>query len=470
MQVKQNKRSGDRILDSSIGSILGFAVPLFLSNIFQQLYNVVDSFIVGNYLGKNELAAVGTCGNVMFLGVGIFTGIATGSGVVIGNYYGAGDRRRLKESIHTAIAVALLGGILLSIVGVLASRTVLIWMNVPGEVLPDAVKYLRIYFAALVFPVIYNMGTGILTAEGDSRHPLQYLMITSVLNILLDLVFICGFSMGIEGAAYATALSQAASTGMVMIRLCRQKEGLGVSLKQIRLYGSVLGRIVKIGLPTGIQTGVIAFSNIIVQSYINRFGVDAISGCSIFIKIDGFLLQPIVTFGLVAMTMTSQNIGLGRLETIWQGVRKTLFISLFYIIVASLCLELFAESLIGIFNQDPDVIAAGCRMLRILTPGYWMLAVTHVFVGMFRGSGRSLLAMLIMLMNLVVFRIVFLAVLMPVFPRLDTVLWSYTVSWVTAIVTALFFRFRINWPAVWEEQSCGLKDRGDIEERMDKNG
>lgn len=447
----------DTLLDSSVKSLLTYALPLLMSNIFQQLYTVVDSLIVGNYLGKAELAAVGTSGTISFFGIGIFTGIATGAGVVIGNYYGAGDDKRLKEAVHTSIALGIAGGVILSVAGVLFARQVLIWMDTPKEVLPYATVYQRIYFAGLVFAVIYNMGTGVLRAEGDSSHPLYYLIVTTIVNILLDLVMIVVLEMGIAGAALATILSEAVSAVMVMYHLCRQPEPLNVRLGEIRMYRGVTGKVVGMGIPTGIQTGVIAFSNIIVQSFINQFGVDAASGCSAYIKIDGFVLLPITSFGLVAMTFTSQNIGAGKTDILKTGERKIMAVSLSYTVIVSLLLELFAKELIGMFNRDAGVIDAGCKMLRILAPGYWMLAITHILVGMFRGSGRSLLAMMIMLVNLVAFRIVFLVLAVPRVHTLDTVFWSYTITWVTAVVSALFFRFRISWDRIWTDEAKRLQ-------------
>lgn len=451
------EKSKDMILDSSVKSLLTYAVPLLMSNIFQQLYTVIDSLIVGNYLGKAELAAVGTSGTISFFGIGIFTGIATGAGVVIGNYYGARDDKRLKEAVHTSIALGIAGGVLLSVAGVLCARQVLVLMDTPEEVLPYAAVYQRIYFAGLVFAVVYNMGTGILRAEGDSSHPLYYLIVTTVVNIVLDLVMICVLGMGIAGAALATVISEAVSAVMVMYHLCRQPEPLNVSLREIRMYKGVAGKVIGMGIPTGIQTGVIAFSNIIVQSFINQFGVDAASGCSAYIKIDGFVLLPITSFGLVAMTFTSQNIGTGKTDIIKTGERKIMAISLSYTVVVSLLLELFAGELIGMFNRDAGVVEAGCKMLRILAPGYWMLAVTHILVGMFRGSGKSLMAMLIMLVNLVAFRILFLALLVPKIHTLETVLWSYTVTWVTAVVSAVFFRCKISWDNIWKDEAKRLQ-------------
>lgn len=452
------EKSRDVMIDSSVKSLLMFAIPLLMSNIFQQLYTVVDSLIVGNYLGKAELAAVGTTSTISFFGTGIFTGIATGAGVVISNYYGARDDRRLKETVHTSIALGIIGGVFLSIVGVLAAGQILIWMNTPEEILPHATIYQQIYFAGLVFAVIYNMGTGILSAEGDSRHPLYYLIATTILNIVLDLIMICVFQMGIAGAALATVISEAVSAVMVISHLCRQPSPLNVELRKIRIYREVAGKVIRMGIPTGVQTGVIAFSNIIVQSFINQFGVDAASGCSIYIKIDGFVVLPITSFGLVAMTFTSQNIGAGKTEILKTGERKIMALSVGCTIAVSALLELFAAHLIGMFNRDAGVIEAGCRMLRILAPGYWMLAVTHVFVGMFRGSGRSFMAMMIMLINLVALRIVFLEVCVPLIHTLDTVLWSYTNTWGTAFISSVFFRWKFPWEKIWKEETGKLQE------------
>lgn len=463
--LNRGNDSKEKILNSSMKSLLMFAFPLLLSNVFQQLYMIIDSLIVGNYLGKAELAAVGTADNISFLGVGIFTGIATGAGVVIGNYYGARDDKRLGEAVHTSIALSILGGLLFSLLGVFLVRDVLVWMGTPKEVFPYAVTYQRIYFAGLVLSAVYNMATGILRAEGDSRNPLLYLIFTSIINVFLDLIFICCFKWGIAGAALATVLSEAVSVILVIAHLLGLQESLALYPSKIRFYKSVLKKILRVGIPTGVQTGVVALSNIVVQSYINQYGVDAVSGYSSYIRIDGFVILPIQSFSLSVMTFVSQAIGAGKLETIKSGERKMLLLSVGYSMAASFFLEIAAPGLIGMFSADPAVITAGCTVLRILAPGYWLLALTHIFVGVFRGSGRSFLGMMVMLVNLVVLRVLFLFLVVPIRPGFETVLCSYTMTWIASALTSIFFRWKMNWKHIWSLEADELIEHRQKRER-----
>lgn len=300
-------------------SIVAFAIPLFLGNLFQQLYNMADSLIVGNFLGSNALAAVSSSGNLIFLLVGFFNGIAVGAGVVIARYFGAREKESLQRSIHTTIAFGLICGVVLSLVGVIFAPKILILMGTPDEVLPNSTVYFQIYFAGSIFFVMYNIFVGILQAVGDSRHPLYYLIISSITNVILDLILVAGFRFGVGAAALATTISQALSAALCLRQLLRSPEEYRVSLKKIRLDFFMLRQIISNGLPAGLQNSIIALANVVVQSNINSFGKMAMPGCGSYSKVEGFAFLPVTCFALSMTTFTSQNIGAKKYDRVKKG-------------------------------------------------------------------------------------------------------------------------------------------------------
>lgn len=436
--MKERKASVDLLLQGSpFRGILLFAMPIIAGNIFQQMYSIMDSVIVGNFVGKEALAAIGSGTTIINLLIEIFIGMATGVSAVVAKYYGARNGERLQKTVHTAVAFSILAGVFLIIFGIVITPHILKWMNTPQEMIPSALKYLQTYFCGSLFLVFYNTGTGILRGIGDSRRPLYILILSSISNILLDLLFVCVFRTGIAGAAWATVISQGISAFIVLYVLCRDTGMHQLKPGQIRLEKRTIGEIAKMGIPIGIQSGLIAFSNVVVQTNINYFGVDAVSGCSAFLKIDGILVLPLVSFGLAAMTYTSQNLGAGNIGRIQMGKRATMIICLCYIIPASVFVWIFGTPLISLFSHDKAVIACGKTMVQVMTPGYWMLGVAHVYAGIFRGCGKSFQTMLLMLFNLVVVRFLYLAVAVKIHHTLAVVLSSYTVSWVTVMVSAI---------------------------------
>ena len=291
--------------------LISFAVPLFLGNLFQQLYNTADSLIVGNFLGSEALASVSSSSNLIFLMIGFFNGIAVGAGVVIARAFGAGDKKALHTAIHTTIAFGLVAGVVLTLLGVLLAPQILVWMGTPESILAGSVSYFRIYFLGSIPFVLYNICVGILQSVGDSRHPLYYLMVSSVVNILLDLLFVAGFKMGVGSAAAATAISQLVSAALCFIRLCRTDDVYRVTLRDIRFDIPMLGKIIRNGLPAGCQNSIIAFANVIVQTNINAFGEIAVAGQGVYAKIEGFGFLPITCFAMALTTFISQNLGAG---------------------------------------------------------------------------------------------------------------------------------------------------------------
>ena len=291
------EKKGTKLLEGSIWKgIVGFAIPIFLGNLFQQLYNTVDSLIVGKFLGSEALAAVTSSGSLIFLMVGFFNGIAIGAGVVISKYFGAKDYETLKKAVHTDVAFGLSAGVMLTVLGMFLAPLMLQWMGTPAEVLPNSIAYFRTYFAGSVAFVMYNIVMGILQAVGDSKHPLYYLIFSSVVNVLLDLLFVGVFKWGIASAALATVLSQAASAILCFLRLVRSEEVYRVCIRDIRFHPQMLRQIISMGLPTGLQNSIIAIANVVVQSNINAFGMLVVAGSGVYSKIEGFILLEITCF------------------------------------------------------------------------------------------------------------------------------------------------------------------------------
>lgn len=299
-----------RMTEGSISrKIILFAIPLFLGNLFQQLYNTADSLIVGNYLGSNALAAVSSSGNLIFLMVGFINGIAMGAGVVIARYYGAKDRGNLEKAIHTTVAFGIAAGIALTVIGMLLAPKILVLMGTPAEVLPESITYFRTYFAGSIGVIMYNIFVGILQSVGDSRHPLIYLIISSCINVVLDIFFISGLGMGVGAAALATAISQFVSAFLCLIHLLRAKEEYRLQLNKIRFDSQMLWQIIQNGVPSGFQNSVIAIANVFVQTNINAFGKMAMAGCGSYSKIEGFAFLPVTCFTMALTTFVSQNLG-----------------------------------------------------------------------------------------------------------------------------------------------------------------
>ena len=428
-----------------IREIIVFSIPLLIGNLFQQLYNTVDSIVVGNFIGKEALAAVGSSNSLINLIVGLFVGISTGASVVISQYYGAKNKENIHKAVHTAMAVTLIGGVILIALGVLLSPTILQLMGTPEEVMKESVVYLRILFWGSLFSAIYNMGAGILRGVGDSRRPLYFLCISSVVNIVLDLLFVIVFHMGVAGVAYATITAQGVSALLVLLTLTRDDDIYKLTWKDIKIHGRLLRQILTMGIPSGLQSAIISFSNVIVQSNINAFGADAIAGFSSYIKIDGFVMLPIMSFGMAAMTFTGQNLGAKKYDRVKKGAWKTLLLSVGYTLTATVLVLCFASQLLRIFSQDPVVNSYGRQVMYINMPAYILLAITQVLAGVFRGAGRSISAMVMMVSNMVGVRLLWIWIAGAIVPSFTTVMLGYGVSWATAALTTGLYAWKGNW-------------------------
>ncbi|ARP50398.1 MULTISPECIES: MATE family efflux transporter [Caproicibacterium] len=425
--------------------IIQFAVPIFLSQLFQQLYNTVDSVIVGNYLGKSALAAVSSSGTLIFLLVSFFTGMAMGAGVAISKYFGAGDQEKMSKAIHTNVAFGVVAGILLTIVGIWATPEILRWMGTDPRVLPQSIVYFRYYFCGALSIVLYNIFTSIMNAVGDSKRPLYYLIFSSILNVVLDLLFICGFHLGVGSAAVATTISQTVSMLLSLYHLTRKGTIYQVSLHKVRFHTDTLREMIHYGIPTGIQNSVIGFANVIVQTNINSFGENAMAGYGSYIKIEGFAFLPITCFAIALSTFVSQNLGAGKHDRAKTGARFGILTSILLAEGIGVIIFCSAPFLISLFNQDSGVIAYGVRQAHIETLFYFVLAFSHCIAGICRGAGKAVVPMLVMLGVWCVFRIFYISVAMHFSHNITLVFWAYPLTWSISSAIFLIYYKKSDW-------------------------
>ena len=444
--ILEEKKKSRLMTEGSIWkSILLFSVPLILGNLLQQLYNTADSIIVGNFVGSNALAAVGSSGSPIFLLIGFSQGIAVGAGVVVAQYLGAKDREDAQRAVHTALALAVLLGLILTIGGILVSRALLTAMDTPAEVLEDAVTYIQIYFGGVLFSVVYNMAAGILNAAGNSQRSLLYLGIASGTNILLDLVLIAGLRMGVAGAAIATDISQLVSCVLALRFLMRVQDDYRVTAREIRVHGKMAVRIIKVGLPTGIQNMVISLSNILVQASVNGYGAAAMAGFAAYMKVDGFNILPIMSFSMAATTFVGQNFGAGKLDRVKKSLWVTLGMGVIYTILTGVLLLAFQDPIMHLFTHEEDVVAFGCTAMHYFCPFYWELSILHGLAGTVRGTGKTIPPMVVLLVSLCVFRIGWIQWVLPFFSSIDGIFLLYPVSWGLGALMMVGYAWKANW-------------------------
>lgn len=430
---------------SIVKSLLLFALPLIFGNLLQQLYNTADSIIVGNFVGANALAAVGSSGSPIYLLIGFSQGLAVGAGVVVSQFLGAKDHREAQEAVHTSLAIAVIMGLLLTVGGIACGRALLVAMNTPAEVLGDAVTYIRIYFGGVLFSVVYNMTAGILNAAGNSRRSLIYLAWASVTNIVLDLVFIVIFRMGVAGAAIATDISQLVSCVLSLRFLIKSTDDCRVIPREIRLHKKMAARIIRVGLPTGIQNMVISLSNVLVQVSVNGYGAAAMAGFAAYMKVDGFNILPVLSFSMAATTFVGQNFGAGKIDRVKKGTFVTLGMCIVYTILTGILLLVFQDSIMHLFTGDETVIAYGKICMLYFCPFYWMLGILQGLAGTVRGTGKSVPPMVVLLISLCLFRIVWIQFALPLFAGIEGVLLVYPVSWAVGAVLMVLYAWKGKW-------------------------
>ena len=426
-------------------NLLFFATPLILGNLLQQMYNAVDSIIVGNYVGSNALAAVGAGASLIYLLIAFSLGASVGAGVIVSQYLGAKEKEGVHKAVHTAMTISIILGLILTAGGILFSRKLLVMMNTPAEILDDAACYLRIYSYGLIFNVVYNMAAGILNAAGNSRRSLMYLAAAAVVNIFMDLLLIAGLKIGVAGAAIATNFSQAISCILALWFLFRVPADYRISLKSLRIHKAMALRIIQIGLPTGIQNMVISFSNILIQASINQYGATAVAGFSAYLKIDGFNILPVLSFSMAITTFIGQNYGAGKYDRMKKGMWVTLLMGIVYTVLTGILLLTFSGQIMRLFSEDVDVIAYGQTAMRYFCPFYWILAILHSLAGTVRGTGKSIPPMVVLLVSLCLFRIVWIQLVLPYYTSIEGIFILYPVSWLVGAVLMILYTWKGKW-------------------------
>ncbi len=452
------RSSSSSLTEGSIWkSMLLFALPVFLGNVFQQLYNTFDSWVVGNYLGDNALAAVSSSGSLIFMMIGFFNGVAMGAGVIIARCYGAKDYDSMRRAIHTDVAFGLTAGILLTALGVAFTPTILRWMDTPEDVLPQSISYFRYYFCGAIFTVMYNIMVGILHAVGDSRHPLYYLIFSSFVNVVLDLLFVAVFRWGVGSAAIATTISQGVSALLCFRLLLTTKEPYQVELKKIRYHWDSFKDIVRYGLPSGVQNSVIAMANLVVQTNINSFGKAAMAGCGSYSKIEGFAFLPITCFAQALSTFVGQNLGAQQYGRVKKGVRFAVICSVSMAELIGVASYLLAPQLISIFNDSPEVVAYGAAHMRTICLFYCLLALSHCIAGILRGAGKATVPMFIMLGCWCLLRVTYISIAMQHVNELHTVSMAYPITWFASSVLFIIYFYAADWMHAFDRQAAREK-------------
>lgn len=417
-----------------------FAIPIFISNLFQQLYNAADSLIVGNFLGSEALAAVSSSGNLILMLIGLFNGIAMGAGVVIARYFGAKDEERLRKAIHTDVAFGLIMSVMLTFIGIVFAPQILRLMKTPESVMPSSLAYFKVYFAGSLGLVMYNIFVGILQSLGDSKHPLYFLIASSIVNIILDYVLIAWFDMGVEAAAFATVLSQFISAFLCMRLLRKMDTSYRLKFSSIRIYKDLLSEILKNGIPSGIQNSITGIANVVVQSNINIFGAMAMAGCGAYSKIEGFAFLPIISFNLALTTFVGQNLGARLKDRARRGAKFGVVCCIILAEIIGLITVLFASPLVSLFDSTPEVLRFGIMRSQISGIFFFLLAFTHAISAVYRGQGKPMVPMAVMIICWCVIRVTFLSVTGTLFHDIRFVYWVYPLTW---FLSSLFFVFYI---------------------------
>ena len=443
--IQEEKKVEDLTNGSIKKKMILFAIPIFLSSLFQTTYNLVDSLIVGKFLGKEALAAVSTSGNLIYLFTSFFLGASQGAGILIAKYFGAKKYHEMSKTIHVNIIMALISGIILTLLGVILTPSILRWMNTAEDVLPQAIDYFRFYFLGVIGIVLYNVFSSTLNSVGNSRRPLYYLTIACILNVMLDLFLIGYLELGVKYAAIATTISQFFSASLCLIYLLRIKAVYKVSVKRLEFSWKKIKEILLYGIPTGIQNSVIGLANVLVQSNVNTFGSDAMAGYGSYIKIENFVFTPINAFSLAISTFIGQNLGAKQYERAKKGAKFAIFTLLIMAEVFGIFFFILAPHLIALFNSDPEVVRYGVMHARVTSLFFFLLAFSHGIASLCRGSGRPIVAMLVMLLVWCLFRVIYVYTALEIRRELWVISMAYPITWFISSVIYLFYYLKSDW-------------------------
>ncbi|NCB93697.1 MAG: MATE family efflux transporter [Clostridia bacterium] len=443
--MEQSNTSTNQITEGVIWKqLLLFFFPIVLGTFFQQLYNTADTIVVGRFVGKEALASVGgSSAQIVNLVVGFFVGLASGATVIISQFYGAKDKKQVDRALHTAYAFSVVGSIIITIVGIAAAPWLLRIMNTPEELIADSTMYLRIYFSGILFVFIYNIGSSILRAVGDSKRPLYYLIVCCILNIVLDIVLVLIFHMGVSGVAIATLFSQAVSAVLVTRALMTSKDLYQLKIRDIRFYKAALLSLLWIGLPTGIQSIMYSGSNMLIQASLNTFGTDTMAAWTAFGKIDSFFWMVNSAFGIAVATFVGQNFGAGKYDRMKKCVHVGLAMALATAIFLSILFFLGGRMLFSLFTADPSVISIGMGMLHVIAPAYFLFVFIEILTSALRGIGDVMIPMIMTCCGVCLLRVLWIAFIVPLKPGLNTIIISYPITWfITAILFIVYYTIR----------------------------
>ena len=437
------RQSMDMTEGSIARQLISFAFPLLIGNLFQQLYNTVDTWVVGNFVSDNAFAAVGSMGPIVNMFIGFFLGFATGAGALISQNFGAKNEDAIEKLVHTSIAATFAIGLIFTVSGHLLTPLLLDFAKIPEAVRPEAKTYLSIYFSGIMGLVFYNMGAAILRAVGDSKRPFYFLVVCAVMNTVLDLVFVLGFGMKVEGVAWATVISQAVSAILIVISLMRTKTCVRLQFRKLKVNWHLLGRIVSLGIPSALQVSITSFSNIFVQSYINFFGPNCMSGYTAYSKIDMLLFLPAQSVSMATTTFVGQNLGCGQVKRARQGVTASILISAGVTTALMIPVLIFSGDVVRIFTTQQDSIYYGTLFLRYITPFYILTCFTQVFASALRGAGNSRAPMVIMLSSYVAFRQVYLAIMSTVWNEVIPIAMGYPLGWILSCTIFIIYYYKV---------------------------
>ncbi len=449
---KQKSKTSVNLTEGPIiKNILLFAIPLFVGQLLQQFYNMADAWVIGNYADNDAFAAVSSAGSMTFLIVGLFNGISIGGGVIISKYFGAGDKENVVKAIHTNFLFGILASILSTIVGLLLMPHILVWMKTPESVMPNSLSYFTIYFGGVSTVIMYNICMSIMRSLGDSIHPLYYLILSSIVNVILDLLFVAVFGWGVAGAGIATIIAQGISVVLCLIRMCRVEDYTRLDFRKIHFYKDMMIEVIKQGLPTGIQNAVISIGNLTVQTNINSFGSYAMAGVGAYSKIEGFVFLPIMSMSMSMPTFVSQNLGAKKIDRAKKG-------SVFGILFGMLTAELLgviiyftAPAFLKIFVDTAESVQYGTIHAKVTSLFFFLLALSHCAAGVLRGCGKAFIPMATMLAFWCGVRVVYVTSILKIIPEFQMISWAYPLTWTLSSIVFVVILLRMDWKQLFSE-------------------
>ena len=454
LKIKKSSTAINLTEGPIVKNILLFAIPLFMGQLLQQFYNMADAWVIGNFADNDAFAAVSSAGSMTFLVVGLFNGIAIGGGVIISKYYGAKDKENVVKAIHTNFLFGILASIASTIVGLVLMPHILVWMKTPESVMPSSLSYFTIYFAGVSTVIMYNICMSIMRSLGDSIHPLYYLILSSVVNVVLDLLFVAVFHWGVAGAAIATVIAQGLSVIFCLIRMCRIQDYTRLDFRKIHFYKDIMAEVITQGLPTGIQNAVISIGNLTVQTNINSFGAYAMAGVGAYSKIEGFVFLPIMSMSMSLPTFVSQNLGAKQIDRAKKGSVFGIIFGMITAEILGVIIYYTAPSVLKIFVDATESIGYGTTHAKVTSLFFFLLALSHCAAGVLRGCGKAFVPMATMLAFWCGVRVVYVTSILKIIPEFQMISWAYPLTWSLSSIVFVVFLLRMDWTKAFGGQKA----------------